>query len=377
MTEPIRVAQVMGHMMGGGVEATIMNHYRHIDRSRVQFDFIVDDDSTAVPRAEIESLGGHVHVVPAYRKLSAYLKTLRVLFAEQKPDIVHSNINSLSVFPLSAAKRAGVPVRIAHSHSTANPGEHLKTAMKMVLRPFSRVYPTDYVACSIVAARWLFGDELVDAGRVHYMKNAIEVERFVFNDRIRAAKRDELGVDATQPVIGQVGRMCFQKNQLYTLDIFAEVLKRRPDAVLVFVGDGDMMPKVRERIHALGIERSVRVLGLRNDVNEWYQAFDLLALPSKYEGLAMVAVEAQAAGLPVVATDSITHEAGIVSGLMRFVPLDKKAEWVNAFTAADPAASRFNERDAICRAGYDIKDSVAKLCDWYEDCVRRHHRDDQ
>lgn len=367
----VRVAQIMGRMMGGGVEATIMNHYRHIDHDRVQFDFIVDDDSTVVPRAEIESLGGRVFVVPAYKRLPAYLRALRSLFAERKPDIVHSNLNSLSVFPLSAAKKAGVPVRIAHSHSTSNPGEKAKTAMKMVLRPFSRVYPTDYAACSNFAARWLFGDKLVDAGRVRIMKNAIDVDRFVFDAAVRAAKRAELGVDDAQPVIGQVGRMCFQKNQMFTLDVFARVLERRPDAVLVFAGDGDMMPQVRDRIRELGIERAVRVLGVRDDVHELYQAFDMLAFPSTYEGLGMAAIEAQASGMPVIASDQVPDEAGIIPGLVRFLALDSVDEWVDALASADPVAERADERDAVCAAGYDIEDSAARLCDWYEELARK------
>lgn len=367
----IRVAQIMGRMMGGGVEATIMNHYRHIDRSRVQFDFIVDDNSTVVPREEIEALGGRVFTVPAYKHLSAYLKALRTLFAEQKPDIVHSNLNSLSVFPLSAAKKMGVPVRIAHNHSTANPGERAKTAMKLVLRPFSRVYPTDYAACSNFAARWLFGDKLVDAGRVRVMKNAIDVDRFVFSKDVRAAKRAELGVNAGQPVIGQVGRMCFQKNQLFTLEVFAKVLERRPDAVLVFAGDGDMMPQVRGRIHELGIERSVRVLGVRDDVNELYQAFDVLAFPSAYEGLGMAAIEAQASGMPVVASDQVPDEASIIDGLVRFLPLDRPDTWVDALASVDSTDERADERDAVRAAGYDIDDSAAKLCDWYEALARK------
>ena len=123
MSHPIRVAQVVGRMVGGGVEATIMNHYRHIDRSRVQFDFVVQTDSTLVPREEIESLGGRVFAVPSYKNPVAYMRGLERLFRQTHPDIVHSNMNAISVFTLCAAKRAGVPVRIAHSHSTSNPDE--------------------------------------------------------------------------------------------------------------------------------------------------------------------------------------------------------------------------------------------------------------
>ena len=140
-SRPIRVAQVMGKMLGGGVEAVVMNYYRHIDRSRVQFDFLVDADSTRVPRDEIESLGGRVFVVPPYQKPLSYQRKLVKLFAEQRWPIVHSHINTLSVFPLRAAQRAGVPIRIAHSHSTSNPNERAKTVLKDILRTQANRYP--------------------------------------------------------------------------------------------------------------------------------------------------------------------------------------------------------------------------------------------
>jgi glycosyltransferase involved in cell wall biosynthesis len=284
MSELIRVAQVVGRMMGGGVEATVMNHYRHIDHSRIQFDFIVQNDSTVVPEDEIKALGGRVFTIPSYKHLSAYINACEQLFCDLKPTIVHSHMNALSVFPLGAAKRAGVPVRIAHSHSTSNPREYTKTAVKMALRPFAKVYPTHYAACSHYTAQWLFGEKLDAAGKVRIIRNAIEPEIFRFNPMVRAAKRAELGVADNQLLIGQVGRMCFQKNQLFTLDVFKQVLECHPNAVLALAGDGDMMKQVQARIHELGLERSVRMLGVRNDISSLYQALDVLAFPSTHQG---------------------------------------------------------------------------------------------
>ena len=370
----------MGRMMGGGVESTVMNHYRHLDHSRVQFDFVVDDDSTVVPRAEIASLGGRVFTVPSYAKLPSYVQSLHELFAERHPNIVHSNINSLSVFPLGVAAQTGVPVRVAHSHSMSSPGEGAKTAVKMTLRPFSRMFPTDYAACSNAAARWLFGGELVDEGKVHLIRNAIDIGRFTFRADAREAKRAELGVDRGQLVIGQVGRLCFQKNQMFSLAVFASFLKVRPDAVLVLVGGGDMMKDVRDRIRELGIERSVRMLGVRNDVNDLYQAFDVLMFPSTYEGLGMAAIEAQTAGLPVIASDEVPREAAIVPGLTRFLPLtgndgeDAIGQWVDALRTITPDGGRVNEAEPVRAAGYDIADSAIQLCDWYERLVDKARR---
>lgn len=367
MAEPIRVAQVVGRMMGGGVEATVMNHYRHIDRSRVQFDFIVQDDSTVVPEAEIESLGGRVFAIPSYKRLPAYVRECGRLFRELSPAIVHSHMNALSVFPLKAARDAGVPVRIAHSHSTSNPREYAKTAVKMALRPFSRVYPTHYAACSHYTARWLFGDRMDASGRVRIIRNAIEPDRFRFDAAVRAAKRVELGVSDGQLLVGQVGRMCFQKNQLFTLDVFRHVLERRPDAVLALAGDGDMMGQVRQRIAELNIERSVKVLGIRRDMNQLCQAFDVLALPSTYEGLSVVAVEAQAAGLPILASRDVSDETSVIPGLMRFLPLGDEPAWAKALAATTVSDQHQDTRDAIRQAGYDISDSAKKLADWYQE----------
>lgn len=190
MTEPVRVAQVVGKMVGGGVEAVVMNYYRHIDRSKVQFDFLVDSDSTLVPRDEIESLGGRVFEIPPYQHITEYQRELQRLFKQEGWKIVHSHINALSVFPLRAAKKAGVSVRIAHSHSTSGKGEYAKNALKAVLKTQSNRYPTHRFACSQFAGEWLFGK----AAHFEVVYNAIDLDRFRFNAEARAQARADLGL---------------------------------------------------------------------------------------------------------------------------------------------------------------------------------------
>ena len=190
MTEPVRVAQVVGKMVGGGVEAVVMNYYRHIDRSKVQFDFLVDSDSTLVPRDEIESLGGRVFEIPPYQHIAEYQRELQRLFKQEGWKIVHSHINALSVFPLRAAKKAGVSVRIAHSHSTSGKGEYAKNALKAVLKTQSNRYPTHRFACSQFAGEWLFGK----AAHFEVVYNAIDLDRFRFNAEARAQARADLGL---------------------------------------------------------------------------------------------------------------------------------------------------------------------------------------
>jgi glycosyltransferase involved in cell wall biosynthesis len=362
----------MGKMACGGVESTVMNHYRHIDRSRVQFDFIVDSDSTSIPQQEIEALGGRIFLVPPYKHLHSYIKECTHIFAEIKPHIVHAHLNALSVFPLYAAKRAGIPVRIAHSHSTSNPDEPLRNIMKNTLKHFAHAYPTEFAACSDHAARWLFGDALVDDGGVHIINNALEIDDFAFSDNTRASTRDSLGIQPDQPVIGCVGRMSSQKNQLFAEDIFAQVLNSRPDALLVFAGDGPLMGKVQAHAKELGIVPSVRFLGIRNDIVQLYQAFDVLLFPSLYEGLGMAAIEAQTADLPVLASTEVPAETRIVHDLIQYLPLDDgPAVWAEKLLSLIMRANsrsgktRINRGEQIAMQGYDIHESAAKLCQWY------------
>lgn len=330
--EPIVVAQIMGKWLGGGVEAVIMNYYRHIDRTKVQFDFICDEDSTNIPYEEIEKLGGKVILCPPYQKLPKYLKFLKQLFKEKKYRIVHSNINTLSVFPLYAAKKAGVPVRIAHSHSTSNPKEWKKNLLKNALRPFSKKYATDYFACSELAGRYLFGNKAFDAGKVKIIHNAIDVEKFKYDPEARKKLRKEIGIKDDDFVVGHIGRFVEQKNHRFLIDIFAEVKKEKKNAKLVLVGQGPLREEIEEKVKNLGLEKDVFFLGQRNDTNKLYSVFDVFCLPSLYEGLGIVNIEAQASALFCVVSDEIPRDAKILNSI-RFVSLKQsKSDWAKKIT---------------------------------------------
>ena len=369
MEKPIRVMQVVGRMMGGGVEATVMNHYRHIDRSKVQFDFVIQSDSTVVPREEIESLGGRIFVVPSYSNPFEYMKACRQLFEEQKPLIVHSHMNAISVFTLRAAKQAGVPVRIAHSHSTANPKERAKTLVKNILRPFSRVYPTHLAACSKTAARWLFGQRAVDNNDVRYIKNAIDLTKFVYSKNARHRMREEIGAEENTIVVGQVGRLCFQKNQRFTIDVFTAFHTCYPESRLVLLGDGDEKEKLQRYCKKKNIGESVVFLGTRDDVASWYSAFDVLMFPSTYEGLGMAAIEAQAEDLPVLASDRVPVEVDIVPDLVCHIPLGSGVQvwskYLTKMAVKQPDVKRTSPSDLLSAAGYDITQSAIELVEWY------------
>lgn len=357
MGGPIRVAHVMGKMVGGGVEQVVMNYYRHIDRSLVQFDLLVDADSTLVPRDEVESLGGRVLEVPPYQRQFAYQRELVRLFREERWPIVHSHVNALSVFPLRAAKRAGVPVRIAHSHSTAGRGEPAKNALKAVLRPFANVYPTYRAACTCHAGEWLFGK----GADYHVVPNAIDIDAFCFDENRRARTRESLGFGDGDLVVGHVGRFSPQKNQGTLIRAFALVVGSNPKARLVLVGEGRQRSEQEALAAEVCPEGSVLFLGQRNDVADLYSTFDVFCLPSEFEGLGMVSVEAEASGCPVILSDVVPKDAD-PAGIAIFLPPNDETAWANAILAQ---AGNRKAPDLSTFAGYDIAPAAERLAEWY------------
>ena len=319
--EPIRVAQVIGKWVGGGVEAVVMNYYRHIDRSKVQFDFICDSDSTNIPYEEIERLGGKVIFVPPYQKIFKYHMELKKVLKNGNYKIVHSHINTLSLFSLFAAKCAGVPIRIAHSHSTTNKKEKRKNFVKQVLRPFSRLFATNYMCCSELAGRWLFGNKNYNKGNVYLLNNAINLDKFIYNKNMRKSKRKMLNITDDTLVIGHVGRFVEQKNHRFLIDVFNEIHKQMDNSILLLVGQGPLIDEIKEKVKSLRLENVVRFLGQRDDVDELYQAMDIFCLPSLYEGLPVVGVEAQATGLLCFFSDDMTKETKVLDSTF-FLNLD-------------------------------------------------------
>ena len=293
----IVVAHIIGKWLGGGVESVVMNYYRHIDRTKIQFDFICDEDSTNIPYEEIEKLGGRVILIPPYQKLFKYHNKLKKILKDGNYKIVHSHINTLSIFSLFAAKCAGVPVRIAHSHSTTNKKEKKKNLLKQALRPFSKVFATDYMCCSELAGRWLFGNKEYDKGNVYLLNNAIDLDKFKYDEKIRSEKRKKLNISDDTLVIGHVGRFVEQKNHRFLIDIFNEIHKQNSNSILLLAGQGPLMEEIKSKVESLGLEKFVifsddmtketkvldttEFLSLKQSAEEW--ANDIVKKQSKYK----------------------------------------------------------------------------------------------
>lgn len=365
--EPIRIAHIMGKWLGGGVESVVMNYYRNIDRNKVQFDFICDEDSKYIPTDEIESLGGKVILIPPYQKPFKYHKELKKVLKEGNYKIVHSHISTMSFFSLWAAKSAKVPVRIVHAHSTTNKQEKKKNLMKQVLKPFSKVFATDFFCCSELAGRWQFGDKDYDQGKVYLLNNAIDVDKFKYDEKIRKEKRKELNIKDKNLVIGHIGRLATVKNHIFLIDIFNEIYKQNKNAILLLAGDGPLKEEIQNKVKKLGLEKNVQFLGQRNDANELYQAMDAFVLPSLYEGLPVVGVEAQAAGLPCFFSTDMTKETKVLDST-KFIELSKSPkEWADIIIKELNNFKRKDMTKKINNNNFNIKNEANKLKKYYKE----------
>ena len=369
MGEPIRVAMIMGKMIGGGVEAVVLNYYQNINRENIQFDFIIDSDSTVVPDELITGLGGRIYRISPYQHLRSYQRDLTALFKKNKYLIVHSHINAISVFPLRIAKKCGIPIRLAHNHSTAAPGETSKNVLKSILRLFSKKYPTPYMAPTRDAGEWLFGSEIAD-NELYILKNAVDVELFSYNKNIREEMRNKLGYRSDNIVIGNIGRMVWQKNQKFVIDVFNELQKINKNYRLVLIGDGSLKNSLMHQCQELGIEKLVTFIKNSNQIAGYYQAMDCFLFPSNYEGLGMVAIEAQIAGLPVIASTQVPLDAKICN---KFKLIELKEEinvWVYYIEQYISLNDRKDNEKEAEKNGYSIHYEASRLERKYNELLK-------
>lgn len=356
----VRILQVVTHMERGGLESMIMNYYRHIDREKVQFDFLVHRQEQAAFDDEIESLGGRIYRLPRLVPWSKnYLAALNRFFDEHSEHkIVHVHQDCLSSVILKVAAQHNVPVRIAHSHN-ANQDRNLKYPIKLWYRREIPQYATNLFACGKDAGDWMFGD-----APYQVIDNAIDVAAYTCDPAKRTEMRRKLEI-AGELVVGHVGRFNPQKNHPFLLAIFAALLKKEPNAVLLLVGGGEDMSKIQAKTQKLGIADHVRFMGVRSDVADLMQAMDAFVFPSLYEGLPVTMVEAQAAGLPCIISDKVPPECIITEGLVDIMPLSAGAETWSEKLLEKRDTPRTDRRSEIAAHGFDITTEAVKLQEFY------------
>ena len=322
----MKIAHIVGKLKAGGVESVVFSYLRAMDRKGLEIDVLYDSDSTVEPPKDLSDFGIGFIKIPPYQSLAEYSKEIKRLCREKHYDIVHSHLNSLSVFPLRAAKRGGVRRRIAHNHTTSSKADGMRDTVKRALRPFTKHYATNFAACSENSARWMFGDKAFYDGKVKIFNNAINIERFKFDSEAREDIRRSFSLGDSF-VLLHVGRFVTTKNHPFIINIFEELLMIKPDSKLLLVGDGDSYDEIKNLVSTRGLSDSVKFCGVVSDIESYYSAADAFILPSFYEGLPVVAVEAEASGLPCIFSDNVTKECAVTPHV-KFLPLsDGAAAW--------------------------------------------------
>ena len=369
MNQPIRILNLFTVMDRGGAETMVMNYYRAIDKSKVQFDFMVHRQERAAYDDEIEAMGGRIfRMCPIYpQNIHRYKQLLKEFFdAHPEYKILHSHMSELGTFAFEEAIRHQVPVRICHAHnapvfSCETPMEKLKRIPREIMARKMRSLATDFFCCSQVAGDWLFGKHNRD--KMVFMRNAIDASHFAYSlEKAQEAKQQFHWEDKI--VIGHVGRFCPQKNHEYLIDIFHAFHKSHANSILALVGEGELFNKIKSKVAALNLTDSVVFMGKRSDMNQLYWAFDLFLFPSFYEGLPVTLVEAQAAGLPCVISDSISTQTQITND---FYPVSIKQDtdvWVKEMEKHLQQA-RTNTLDKIREKGFDIQNNAQWLTSFY------------
>ena len=368
----LRVLHSVSNMARAGIETMLMNYYREIDRSQIQFDFLANKPVPGEYDEEIRSMGGRVFVSPGLNPLHypQYKRFMaELLHSNPEIGILHAHNEAMGYYALQSAKDAGLPVRIAHAHSTRIIRDY-KYPLKLVCKQLIPGAATDYWGCGRDAGIYYFGEKRWQASGF-VLRNAIDVSRFAFRQEIRDRLRQLHGLENCF-VIGHVGRFNVQKNHSRLLDIFAEITKAVPEARLVLIGTGELEQSVKEKARDMGIQDKVLFLGQMPDVSEWYQAMDCFVLPSLFEGLPVVGIEAQAAGLPCFFSDRVTDEA-LLSPAARRVSLQAEdAEWAREILAVRQSETdRPRGMDVVRQAGYDIHVEARKLQEIYLEMAER------
>ena len=365
MSEPIRVLQVFAALDSGGVSNFVMNLYREIDTEKIQFDFAVTAGEKSLYDDEALSRGGRIFYFDQAKKLTDELR--RVLREEGPFQVVHSHVFFYSGLVLAEAKKARVPVRIAHAHN-AHTGESRsvpRIAYERGMQMLIRANATHMLGCSEKACRYVFGDQIMKDPRAAVMPDGIDCDRFAFNPEVREQVRKEYGLDG-KFVVGHVGHFNPAKNHEKILSVFAEVCRRRGDAALLLVGDGELEQDVRNRSAELGLTDKVVFAGAHKDVERFYQAMDVFLFPSQYEGFGMAMIEAQASGLACVASDVVPEET-CVSGKVEFYSLTASdSEWAEMVTSiTEDCRLRENAIEKIANY-FDIRLTTAKMASIYD-----------
>lgn len=365
MSAPL-VAEILGEVNSGGVEAVVTSLLTAMDGGKVRFRVFLHEGSSFPQRETFEKHGIPYTFIPKYTRPAAYVSALEKAFREDPPAIVHSHMSTMAFLSLFAAKKAGVPVRVLHNHSTAHAGEGKKTLLKKLLRPVAKHFATHWFACGKAAAEWMYGKAAVQSGKVSVFPNAVNGERFLFDPEARTELRKALGISEDTFVIGHIGRFTYAKNHERLLSVLSAVREKQRGAMLLLIGEGERYETIRALANASSDADAVRFLGVIPDTSKYYSCFDAFLLPSWYEGLPVVGIEAQFNGVPCVFSENVTKEV-LLNQNAAALPLElSDAAW------AETVLSQKRTEPSKLLAQYDVRIQAARLERFYLDASERN-----
>lgn len=370
MNEEIRVLHTFKQMNRGGAESLIMNVMRNLSNERIKFFFLVMSPSPGHFDNEIRELGGEIIYIKPLSENKRFSKDLAEVLGRIKPDVIHSHLFTFSGYILRIARKCNVPIRIAHSH-TIDEGEKKKLLRKIYIRLMKKLIGkngTHLLGCSVDACDTLFGENSTADSRVRVLKNAIDLGSFKENHQKTDNLRLKFNLAPKSIIVGHVGNFRYPKNHEKVIKVFIEFQNKKKDAHLFLVGDGILKKEMEELAINKGMHNKIHFLGMREDIPQLMQQFDVFLFPSRYEGLGLVLIEAQAAGISSITSNRVPKEVDLGIDRVKFVPIEKSnSYWVKEMSSVLdlPKVPWVKREESLKENGYDIKIVVQELEEIY------------
>lgn len=363
----MKILHISSALDGGGVDRYIYNYCLRISDN--SYDFMVFNEKEGILEKELANNGGKIfHLPPMRNGLINYYKSIKKVLESNHYDIIHSHLGYKSVIALYCAKKRNIKVRIAHAHIAYEPESLLKRVIRKILTHMTMKYATDLFACGKLAGKWMWGKKKLQNNEIFIHNNAINIERFSYSADARLRKKIELGLNNNSKIYGNVGRLSFQKNQVFLLHVFKKICDLEPNSILLLVGRGEDENKLIDLAKKLNIIDNVKFLGVRNDVYELLNVMDVFIFPSIYEGFPFTIIEAQCNGLPILLSDTITKDSIITQNVF-ILPINNDEEnylnWAKTAITISNFKRNLDGADQIRKAGFDINIETEKLKEYY------------
>lgn len=369
----IKVLHFVPALDGGGIERVLYNYYINMNKHEVHFDFAIHSRKNGILGDEfIKKKSKIYYVTPKRTNILKYMKDVVKAIKSDDYDIIHVHQGFKSWIPLCIGAMLGCKTRIVHSHNCIYKERIFVKLLQQVERRLINIFATDYMACGDDAAKWLYGNTMFDSNKVAILKNAININDYIYNKNKRQIVRKNLNIE-DKICIGHVGRFSEQKNHKFLIDIFSEIHKVNKNVVLLLVGSGELFNDIKEKAEDRGLEDNIKFLGVRSDANELYQAMDIFVFPSLFEGLGIAAVEAQTSGIECFVSDVIPKEVKL-SDHINFLSLRSSAKyWADNIIDRIENIKRYDATKEVICNGYSIEKEANKLIGYYEKLYNRTH----